>query len=87
MLDLSVHLIKPTRNPRFRGFVNVSLNSCTEDVAWYVEVSGRPAWMRPVSLGFCPFFLIFGTLVPATTTHPKLVALVRNKKNMHGTWC
>ena len=36
---------------------------------------------------FCPIFLIFGTLVLATTTHPKLVALVRNKQNMYGTWC
>ena len=27
------------------------------------------------------FWLIFGALV-----HPKLVALVRNKQNMHGTW-
>ena len=33
------------------------------------------------------FWLIFGALVPATTAHPKLVALVRNKQNMHGTWC
>ena len=31
--------------------------------------------------------MILGTLVPATTTHPKLVALVRNKQNMYGTWC
>jgi hypothetical protein len=30
--------------------------------------------------------MILGTLVPATTTHPKLLALVRNKKNMYGTW-
>ena len=36
---------------------------------------------------FCPIFLIFGTLVPATKTHPKLVALVRNKKNIYGTCC
>ena len=42
--------------------------------------------MRPVGLGFSRFWLIFGTLVPATTTHPKLVALVRNKQNMYGTW-
>ena len=42
---------------------------------------GRPAWY------FVHFFLIFGTLVPATTTHPKLVALVRNKQNVYGTWC
>ena len=48
---------------------------------------GKVSWHgRPVGLVFCPFFLIFGTLVPATTTHPKLVALVRNKQNMHGTW-
>ena len=56
-------------------------------MAWYVEVPGRPAWARPVGLVFCPIFLIFGTLVPATTTHPKFVALVRNKQNMYGTWC
>ena len=31
--------------------------------------------------------MILGTLVPVTTTHPKLVALVRNKQNMYGTWC
>ena len=31
--------------------------------------------------------MILGTLVPATTTHPKLVALVRNKQNMYGIWC
>ena len=43
--------------------------------------------MRPVGLGFHPFLLIFGTLVPATITHPKLVVLVRNKQNMYGTWC
>jgi hypothetical protein len=48
---------------------------------------GMVCWgARPAGLlVFCPFFLIFGTLVSATTTHPKLVALVRNKKNMHGT--
>ena len=40
-----------------------------------------------VSLAFCPFFQIFGILFPTTTTHPKLVSLVRNKKNMYGTWC
>ena len=40
---------------------------------------------RPAGLGFGPFFLIFGILVPATITHPKLVALVRNKQNMYGT--
>ena len=56
-------------------------------MAWYVEVPGRLAWGRPVGLVFCPFFPIFGTLVPATTTHPKLIALVRNKQNMYGTWC
>ena len=56
-------------------------------MAWYVEVPGRPAKGRPVGLRFCPFFLIFGTLVPATTTHPKLVALARNKQNIYGTWC
>ena len=49
-------------------------------MAWYVEV-------QAVGLGFCPFFLIFGTLVFVTTTHPKLVALVRNKQNMYGIWC
>ena len=31
--------------------------------------------------------MILGTLVPATTIHPKLIALVRNKQNMYGTWC
>ena len=31
--------------------------------------------------------MILGTLVPATKTHPKLVALVRNKKNIYGTCC
>ena len=56
-------------------------------MAWFFEVPGRPAYSRPVGLGFCPFFMILGTLVPATRTHPKLVALVRNKKNMYGTWC
>ena len=49
---------------------------------------GMVCWgASPACLGFCPFFLIFGTLVPATTTHPKLVALVINKQNMYGTWC
>ena len=50
---------------------------------------GMVCWgARPAGLlVFCPFFLIFGTLVPATTTHPKLVALVRNKQNIYGTWC
>ena len=42
--------------------------------------------MRPIGLGFSRFWLIFGTLVPVTTAHPKLVALVRNKQNMYGTW-
>ena len=56
-------------------------------MACYVEVPGRLALGRPVGLGFCPFFMILGTLVPATTTHPKLVALVRNKQNIYGTWC
>ena len=40
--------------------------------------AGRPGFF-PVLAHF------FGTLVPATTTHPKLVALVRNKQNMYGT--
>ena len=31
--------------------------------------------------------MILGTLVPTTTTRPKLGALVRNKQNMYGTWC
>ena len=56
-------------------------------MAQCVEMPGRPAQGRPVGLRFGPFFLIFSTLVPATTTHPKLVALVRNKQNMYGTWC
>jgi len=43
--------------------------------------------VRPVGLGFGLFFLIFGTLVPTTITHPKLVELVRNKQNMYGSWC
>ena len=38
-------------------------------------------------MGFGPFFLIFGRLVPATITYPKLVALVRNKQNIYGTQC
>ena len=43
--------------------------------------------MRPAGLGLSRFCLIFGILVPATTTHPKLIALVRNKQNMYQTWC
>ena len=31
--------------------------------------------------------MILVTLVPTTTTRPKLGALVRNKQNMYGTWC
>jgi hypothetical protein len=42
--------------------------------------SARQAGLgRPVSLGFFPFCLNFGTPVPAFTTHPKLVELVINK--------
>ena len=41
--SLSVHLIKPTFNPQFRGIVNVSLCSCTEDVEVLLEVPGWPA--------------------------------------------
>ena len=52
----------------------MSLCSCTKDGAHIVEVLGRPA-----GLGFSQFWLIFGILVPATTTHPKLVEFVRNK--------
>ena len=48
-----------------------------------LEVPGRPAYGRPVGLGFGPFFLIFGRLVPTAITHPKVVALVRNKQNMY----
>jgi hypothetical protein len=43
------------------------------------EVPGQPAYERPVGLGFSPFCLIFGSPVPAFTTHPKLIELVRNK--------
>ena len=43
--------------------------------------------MRPAGLGFSQFRLIFGILSPESTTDPKLVELVRNKKNMYGTWC
>ena len=48
-------------------------------------VPGRPAWVRPVGLGFCPNLSIFGTPAPEIKTHPKLVKLVRNKQNMNGT--
>jgi len=59
----------------------MSLHSCTEaeDRAHIVVVLGRPAKVRPAGLGFSQFCLIFGILVPATTTHPKLVEFVRNK--------
>ena len=30
---------------------------------------------------------IFGQWIPASTTHPKLVELIRIKQNMYGTWC
>ena len=30
--------------------------------------------------------MILGSLVSVTTIHPKLIALVRNKQNMYGTW-
>ena len=40
---------------------------------------------RPVGLGFCPNLLNFGTLVPESKTHPKLVELVRIKQNINGT--
>ena len=49
---LSVHTIKPTFNPRFRGNVLVSLCPWIEDVARCVEVLGRPAWDSP---HFCSF--------------------------------
>ena len=68
-----------TCNPWFRGFVHMSLHSCTEDGAHIVEVLGRPAKVRPTGLGLSQFCLIFGMLVPAPTTHPKLVEFVRNK--------
>ena len=61
------------------------LHSWIKDIAQCVEVPGRPAYGRLVGLGFGPFFLILGTLVPETITHPKLVALIRNKQNMYGT--
>ena len=61
------------------------LRSYTEDGAHLVEVPGRPAWGRPVGLGFCPFLSIFGALIHEIKTHPKLVGLVRNKQNMIGT--
>ena len=51
--------------------MSMSLHSWTEDVA----LSGGA---RPAGLGFSQFRLIFGILSPETTTHPKLVALVRN---------
>ena len=49
-----------------------------ECVSWPLDRSrGRASeGARPVGLGFCPFMLIFGTLVPAIRTHPKLVELV-----------
>ena len=64
------------------------LRSCTEaeDRAHIVVVLGRPAKVRPAGLGFSQFCLIFGILVPATTTHPKLISLVRNRQNMYGTY-
>ena len=49
---------------------------------------------RPASLGeagrpvnFVQFASFFGIESPASTTHLKLVELVRTKKNMYGTWC
>jgi len=51
------------------------------------QVICRPAWPKPSGLGFFPFWLNFLSRVPATTTHSKLFALVRNKQNMYGTWC
>ena len=60
VLGLSVHLIKPTCNPRFRGNVSVLLHSWIEDVAHVVEVLGQLALVRPAGLGFSQFWLIFG---------------------------
>jgi hypothetical protein len=40
---------------------------------------------RPAGLRFLQFALFFGSPAPALTTHPKLVALVRNKQIMYGT--
>jgi len=40
---------------------------------------------RPSGLGEAGRPGIFGRLVPATITYPKLVALIRNKQNMYGT--
>ena len=45
-------LIKRTCNPWFRGFVHMSLRSCTEDGAHIVEVLGWPAWVCPSFASF-----------------------------------
>ena len=38
---------------------------------------------RPTGLGFIPIWLIFVPRVPAITIHPKLVVVVRDKKNIY----
>ena len=41
---------------------------------------GQAAWIYPNLSIFCMWS-------PTSTTHPKLVELIRNNQNMHGTWC
>ena len=78
--SLSVHLIKPTSNPRLRGFVLVSHCPWIEEVAMFFGVPGRLAGLgeagRP---GFVPMSSIFGTYSPEIKTHPKFVEVIRNK--------
>ena len=57
----------------------MSLHTWIKGIAQYVEVLGRPASPRLAGLGFSQFRLIFGILSPESTTHSKLVELVRNK--------
>ena len=63
VIGLSVHLIKPTCNPWFRGNVSVSLHSWTEDVAQLVEVIGRPAWVFPSFSSFLVYYLLEAKLI------------------------
>ena len=63
VLGLSVHLIKPTCNPWFRGNVSVSLHSWTEDMAQLVEVLGRPAWVFPSFGSFLVYYLLKAQLI------------------------
>ena len=73
---LSDPLIESSSNPWFRGIVYVSRCSYNEDARLYVGVSGRPARERSGGLAFLS---IFGMCSPASTTHPKLMELIRIK--------